>query len=176
MKDTAGGNSVWIVPLGALERRRRGVHVAEGNVELGPEPRRQGGGPSGSVPVDDDRRVGPLDRLRERRAVRQLVVATVEGVRLAGRCAPEAGDDLDLLLEAVEAFTERRKGDPVVLVFLLDSATAHGVDLGHRDGERTREPKVPAVNSVPRRMRSVSRASPARVIQASVGSGDELHL
>ncbi len=56
----------------------------------------------------------------------------------------------ELLLEPVEALAERREGDPVggVLGVVpagaeseLDPAPAHGVDLGHRDGERDREPE-----------------------------------
>ncbi len=60
---------------------------------------------------------------------------------------PHAGDDLELLLEPVEALAERRERDPVGLVFgvepagaeaELDPAAGHLVDLGDAHGEAGR--------------------------------------
>ncbi len=59
--------------------------------------------------------------------------------RLALWRGPHPGDDLELLLEPVEALTQRREGDAVGAVFCvvpagtdaeLDPAARHGVDVG----------------------------------------------
>ncbi len=71
------------------------------------------------------------------------VVLAREAERPVG--GPQPGDDLQLLLEAVEALCQRREGDAVRLVLAgvpagaepeLDPAAAHLVDL--RDGDRER--------------------------------------
>jgi hypothetical protein len=75
------------------------------------------------------------------------VVAALVGERGADRRGPQARDDGQLVLEALEALAERREGDGVGLVLglvpagaeaQLDAAAAHLVDLRHRDGERAR--------------------------------------
>ena len=64
--------------------------------------------------------------------------------------APQAGDDLELLLEPVEAFAERRERDAVGGVLGLEPAGAqpelhpaarHLVDLRHRDGQWPGQPE-----------------------------------
>ena len=77
-------------------------------------------------------------------------MAAAEVVGLAGRRGPQPRDDLELLLQPLETLPEGGEGDPVSEMFLLepsssetelDAASAHGVDLGHGDGERTGEPE-----------------------------------
>ena len=63
--------------------------------------------------AQDERRPRRLHRLRQRRRVGQLVVLAREAERLAGRRAPQAVDDLDLLGEPVEALGDRRERDAV---------------------------------------------------------------
>src|SRR5690242_2721823 len=97
----------------------------------------------------DYRRARPLGRFRQGGRVRQLVVGPLEGERLALRGLPQAGDDGELLLQAIEALTKMRERDAVggVLTFEpaapeaeLNPAAAHLVDLCHGDRERTWQP------------------------------------
>ena len=106
-----------------------------------------------------------------------------EGERLSRRGGPEAGDDGELLLEAVEALTHRRERDAVggVLVVVpagadakLHPATGHVVDVATLIASGPGSRKVAEVTRVPSRMVEVSRASPARVVQASDGPGRPL--
>ena len=73
-----------------------------------------------------------------------------EAEPLALGCAPHAEDDLELLLEHLEALAEgwERHGMGVVLGIEppgaqteLDAAVAHHIDLGHLDGEHSGEPE-----------------------------------
>jgi hypothetical protein len=102
----------------------------------------------GADAADDDRRIGPLDRLGQRGRVDEPVVAAVVGERLLGR--PEPLDDLDLLLEAAEPLPRRRERDAVGGVLgveparadaQLDPAAAHLVHLGDADRQRARQPE-----------------------------------
>ena len=69
--------------------------------------RRQARRPFGAEPADDDGRVRLLRRLRQRRRVLHLVVLPFERERLARGRRPQPLDDLDLLLQALEADAER---------------------------------------------------------------------
>ena len=80
----------------------------------------------------------------------QPVVPPVEVEGLAGRRAPQPGDDRELLLVAVEPLPQRRERDAVGGVLglepagadaELDPAAAHLVDLGHRDRQRPGQPE-----------------------------------
>ena len=80
---------------------------------------------------------------------------------LADRRPPQAGDDLQLLLEPVEALATRRERDAVggVLGVVpagadaeLDPAAAHVVDLGHGEASGPGRRKVAEVTRVPRRI------------------------
>ncbi len=101
-----------------------------------------------------------------------------EVVVLPHRRAPQAGDQLELLREQAEALLRER--DPVRGVLLrepagaeaqLDPAARHLVHLRHLDREHTGCRNVADETRVPSRMRLVSRASPASVVQESVGPG-----
>ena len=134
----------------------------------------------GPPSADDDRGVRPLHRLGQGRAVDQGVVAALEGVGRARRRRPQPRHDGQLLLQTLEPLAHGWKRDAVGGVL--------GVVPGGTDPSSTRPPlmastwatlmasgpgsrKVAAVIRVPRRMVLVSRAIPARVIQASVGPG-----
>jgi hypothetical protein len=74
-----------------------------------------------------------------------VLSAVVE--RLAQRRRPQPGEDLELLGEPVEALAQGRERDGVGLVFGLEptgadtefhTATAHLINLGHRDGQWSR--------------------------------------
>ena len=113
--------------------------MRERGVELVGVPGRQRGGALLARAAHDDRRARRLDRLRQRRRVDDLVVLAGEAVLLARRRGPQAGDDLQLLLEPVEALAERRERDavrgvlplePAAAQAELDPAAAHRVDLG----------------------------------------------
>ena len=76
------------------------------------------------------------------------MVRATERVRLADRCAPQSGDDLELLLEHREAVAGRRERDCVGRVLAvvptraepeLDPSAAHRVGLRDLDRERTGE-------------------------------------
>jgi hypothetical protein len=125
-------------------------HRAEGQVEFRGEGGRQTRRPPRTAPTHDDRRAGPLHRLGQRRAVGDPVVASVEGELLTVRCPPQPRDDTQLLLQPLEPLPQRRERDAVGGVFgvvpasteaELHPAAAHGVDLGHRDGQRARVPE-----------------------------------
>ena len=60
-----------------------------------------------------------LHELREVRALVQLPEAPLEAERLTRRRRPQAGHDLQRLLEAVEALAHRRERDPERLVLAL---------------------------------------------------------
>ena len=81
--------------------------------------------PGRPEPAHDDRDVR-LRGLRQRGAVGELVVLAGKGERTVG--LPQPGDDLELLLEAVEALTERREVDAVrrVLETAADPDPAKG--------------------------------------------------
>lgn len=73
-----------------------------------------------------------------------------KGIGLVDGRAPQAGDDLELLLEPLEAFGDRGEGDPVGRVLVLEparaepevhSATGHPVHLRDRDGEQAGVPE-----------------------------------
>lgn len=75
-----------------------------------------------------------------------MVVRSVVGELLAGRCAPQSGDDGQLLFESGELLFG--EGDSVCRVFLLEPARAqaqfdpaarHLVDLRDLDGEDARQ-------------------------------------
>ncbi len=130
-----------------VSSRRQLVDGHEWLVELGREPCGQARCALGSDAPDDDGR-RRLHRLRQRGRVAHLVVRSVEVERLGLRRRPDPGDDLELLLESVEALTEGWKRDPVGAVLgvvpagtdaELDPSARHGVDVGDRDRERARE-------------------------------------
>ena len=96
------------------------------------------------------------------------------------RCVPEPEDDLQLLLEPVKPLARGGKGMPYAVYSCSyqpvprPSSTRPPLIWSTWATVMARTPgsrKVPAVTSVPRRIRLVSRASPARVTQASVGPG-----
>ena len=102
------------------------------------------------APADDDRDAAVLHRLGQRRGAGQPVVPAVEVERLAGRRAPQPGDDRQLLLVAVEPLPQRRERDAVGGVLgleparadaELDPAAAHLVDLRDRDRQRPGQPE-----------------------------------
>jgi hypothetical protein len=122
------------------------VHVLEGHVELVGEPGGQRRRPLGPLATDDDRRVWPLRGLGQRGGVGHLVVPPGVRVGLALWGAPEAGDDLQLFLAALEPLAHARKRHAVGLVLTLepagteaelDAPAGHLVDLRHGDRERT---------------------------------------
>ena len=130
--------------------------------------------------ADDHRRVRPLHRLGQGGRVDDRVVRAGERVPLPRRRPPQAGDDLQLLGEPVEALAQRRERDAVRPCSASNQpvpspsstrppdiwstcATAIASGPGRR--------KVAEVTSVPSRIRDVSRASPARVTYESVGPG-----
>src|SRR6185437_689677 len=117
----------------------------EGQVEFGGVGGGEAGRALGAATADDQRRVGLLHRLGQRRAVLHLVVPPVEVEGLADRRVPESGEDGELLLQALEALTEGREREGVggVLGVVparaeaeLDPSAAHRVDLRHLDGEQ----------------------------------------
>ena len=80
----------------------------------------------------------------------ERVVLPLVGEPLPLRRRPEPGDDRQLFLEPVEPLAGRRERDAVAGVLLLeparsqpelDPATAHLVDLGHLDRQRSRVPE-----------------------------------
>src|SRR6185295_8994086 len=121
------------------ERGGRIRHGLERHVVLvgvpGREPRRA----ARARTAHDDRRARPLGRLRERGRVRQLVVRPVEGERLAVRGLPQARDDGELLLQAVEALAERRERYAVGGVLTLEPA-APEAQLNPAAGTSPRSP------------------------------------
>ena len=122
-----------------------------------------------------------LDRLRQRRRVLQLVVLAGEVVGLAGGRRPQPGDDLELLGEPLEPLLGVRERDAVGLVLRRRTsrprcpappgrsliASTRATWIASTPGWRN----VALVISVPSRIVMVSRASPASVVQASVGPG-----
>src|SRR6202030_1665037 len=83
-------------------------------------------------------------------AVDEAIVGALEGETFLDRGAPQAGEDRQLLLEAIEALALRRERDAVGSVLGLEPScpdadvhapAAHRIDLRHRDGKRSREPE-----------------------------------
>jgi hypothetical protein len=125
----------------ARSRPRCGPISAGGEVEvvLVGVPRGQTRCPAPAPAADDDGRAG-----------RQPVVASGVRDRLAFRGVPQAGDNGELFLEAVEAFTEARERNAVRAVLQLvparveaecDPASAHPVDLRDHPPRRSRQPE-----------------------------------
>ena len=124
---------------------------AEGHVELGREAGRQPRGALGPAAADDDRRAGPLHRLGQRRAVRELVVTALEGEPLPDRGAPQPGDDGQLLLQPIEALADRREGDAVGGVLVARTSRRRGrARPGRRSWRRPRPPRRPAARAAGR--------------------------
>ena len=92
---TGGAHPVVLGVVSATEEKGRLNSARVG----GGEARRA----DGPATADDQRRVGPLDRLGQGRAVPHVVVAPVEAEGLAHRRGPEPGEDGVLLLQALEA-------------------------------------------------------------------------
>lgn len=118
----------------------------ERGIELIGESGCQGRRPLWATSADDDRRPRTLDGLGQCRAAGHRVVPAVEVEGPALRCLPQTDNQTQLLFEPIESFFEDGKGDGVgaVLVVVppgsqpkLHSTTAHGVDLGDGDGERS---------------------------------------
>ena len=157
------------------------INRAKAQIELGGKSSRQSWGPTLSTAADDDREMAALCRLRERRRIGQLVVFAGEREGLPSGRRPQSGDDLELLLEPFEAFAEIRKRDAVggVLLFVPTGTRARARRARQTSDRRWRRRSParqggetsPRLTSVPRRIVEVSRASPASVIQASVGPG-----
>ena len=128
----------------------RVVNAGKGHVELIREPRRKSRSANLPSPTNDDRGMGPLSRLGQRRAVGQLIVFTVVVKRRPGRCRPESRDDLQLLSQPVESLLHRGERYGVSGVLLsepsranaeFNAAATHLICLGHRDGEWARQAK-----------------------------------
>ena len=152
----------------------------EGQVEFVGEGGGQPGRALGPAAAHDERRVRSLGRLGQGRAVLELVVMRRRRERLALRRAPQAGEDGEAAPPAARSARPAAGTEAVGRVLAvvpagaqseLDPAAAHGVHLGHRDGQEPGRAEGGAVTRVPSRMRLVSRARPARVSQASVGPG-----
>ena len=144
----------------APDRVARGTHVIaafaevrdrrERHVEFGGEPSREPGRSLRPPSAHDDRRSGPLHGFRQCRRVDDRVVLPRERVVLTGGRVPQTGDDLELFLEHLEAFSGRGERDRVrgVLGVVppgadpeLDASAAHGVGLRDLDRERSGKPK-----------------------------------
>ena len=137
-------------PIHVVEHRRRRARGRHRNVVLVGESGGDGRRALGTPPADDDGRTGSLPRLGQGRGVFQLEMTAREAVRLARRRAPEAGDDLELFLQPIEALLHRRERDSVGAVLLLiptrsdaelDTTAGHGVDGGDGDGKRSGKAK-----------------------------------
>lgn len=120
---------------------------SEGDVELVGVLCGQPRGAGGAVAADEHGDL-LLRGLGQRGRVREVVVGAVEVEGLAEFRRPEAGDDLQLLLEAGELLLGER--DAVGLVLLLepagaeaelDAAAGHLVDLRDLDGEHAGQPE-----------------------------------
>jgi peptide/nickel transport system permease protein len=122
-------------------------HRDEGRIVLGGESGRQAWRPMQSGATDDDRWHRQLSGLGQTRAIGHAVVPTAEAERLPGRRLPQPRNDGQLLLQPIETLFHRGEGYALDLVLELhparakaegDPSTAHGVDLGHNDGEGNR--------------------------------------